>query len=421
VLGCGRGFQDAALGVVVGVGKDRRSVVQGVNRCGSVWADPVCSAKIRAFRSEEFGQLIARHIRAGGRAFFVTLTARHYARHRLEDLFDAITETWKLLISGRNWVGDRQALGIIGNIRSTEVTFGLLRFGWHPHLHIVVLFGARQHPRPSVPRKANRPEGWTMPTWDPRPTGYFEPEAAAVEAFKARWTRLWIERLAAEGLTPNKDHGIRFDVVESAADAEKLGEYLAKTQDGKNVGHELARSDMKAGRRGGMTPFEMVRRGRLLEAGIDPDDLPGEGDLDQLTERVREYEQATKGRRAMEASRYLRAAYGMDQDGDEGKNEHDIVHAEDGQELEHGAAFSAPAWTAICRAGLDRQVEEALEDGGFPALMQLLTTVHIAHGVRELDAAGIKAAAEKRTATMKARRERQAQRRAVRKATGDLS
>jgi hypothetical protein len=97
-------------------------------------------------------------------------------------------------------------------------------------------------------------------------------------------------------------------------------------------------------------------------------------------------------------------------------------HGDDGQELEHGAQFNAPTWTAICRAGLDREVEETLEDGGFPALLELLTAVHIsAHGVTELDADGIKTIAEKRGEALKVRRQQQAQKRAVRKATGELS
>jgi hypothetical protein len=41
----------------------------GLMVCGSVWACPECSAKIRAVRSEEIGRAAEAHLRAGGTAW----------------------------------------------------------------------------------------------------------------------------------------------------------------------------------------------------------------------------------------------------------------------------------------------------------------------------------------------------------------
>ncbi|MFC3588644.1 hypothetical protein ACFOSC_33110, partial [Streptantibioticus rubrisoli] len=205
---CGRGVQDEGAGVVVGGSSEGHTVVQGICRCGSIWAEPVCSAKIRNFRADEIQTLLARHLEAGGQAIFVTLTVRHFARHELADLLDAIRDTYKALLSGRAWVGDRKRgaaghrdrLGIPGVVRATEVTWGETN-GFHPHLHLVVLLGARQNPRPA------RGSG---ETWDPRPTGYFTPDPDDVAAWQADWRRIWTKRLTALGMRPSDEHGVRF-------------------------------------------------------------------------------------------------------------------------------------------------------------------------------------------------------------------
>jgi hypothetical protein len=130
---CGRttngNVGDGLAAVVLNAGVAHWS---GFCTCGSIWACPVCSAKIRATRADEIARAVARHMAEGGTAWMVTLTARHKRHHDLAPLFDAVANGWRKLMSGRAWAGDpkrdfvgeRDRLGVRGNIRSLEITYG---------------------------------------------------------------------------------------------------------------------------------------------------------------------------------------------------------------------------------------------------------------------------------------------------------
>ena len=79
--GCGRGRRAAVVGVRYspGIGAG----FSGLVTCGSVWACPVCSAKILARRSLELGAGLLAWEAAGGRLVMGTLTMRHHRGHRL--------------------------------------------------------------------------------------------------------------------------------------------------------------------------------------------------------------------------------------------------------------------------------------------------------------------------------------------------
>ena len=403
VQACGRGVVDSALGVAI-KRRANTAYVSGVTRCGAIWLDPVCSAKIRAERATEIADGIIRHIKAGGTAYMVTLTVQHHKRHELAALLDALKAAFKALLSGAQWAGDpkrgregeKRRMGVLGIIRSIEVTVGMKRHGWHPHIHVVVLMGARQNPRPSIPRKKDRPADWVKPDWDPTPTSYFrvpdpsedrdgmtEAELKTVadfERMQERWTRVWERWTAKAGFRASAKHGVKWDRVESVRDAEGLGDYLAKTQDGKNVGAEVARGDMKNSRvKGNLTPFELLTRYRQLRnmtasemEGLAKAGLPVDKELGLIAKTWAEYEKATKGRRAMEWSPGLRAALGLGSDEDEPTDEEIVEQDEHGDAAAH---LSAPAWGKICRLGMDYKVLRAVETGGIAELAVLLAAV----------------------------------------------
>lgn len=400
---CGRGVVESALGVAI-KRKGNSAYVAGVTRCGAIWLDPVCSAKIRAERATEIAEGLVRHIQAGGTAYMVTLTVQHHKRHALEDLLDALKVAFKALLSGAQWAGDpkrgregeRARMGVLGIIRSIEVTVGMKRNGWHPHIHVLVLMGARQNPRPSIPRKKDRPEGWVKPAWDPKPVSYFrvpDPSwprdhmseedlvtVANFERMQERWFRVWERWTAKHGFRASAKHGIRWDRVQTVQDAEGLGDYLAKTQDGKNVGSEVARGDMKSSRvRGNMTPFELLTRYRQLQnltademEGLAAAGLPVEKELKLIAATWGEYERATKKRRAMEWSPGLRAALGLGTDDDEPTDQEIVEQDEHGEATAH---LSTSAWGRICRLGMDYKVLRAVETGGIAELAVLLASI----------------------------------------------
>ena len=112
--------------------------------------------------------------------------------------------------------------------------------GWHPHLHVLVLCER-----------------------DPGAAGL----AAMVLHFQARWRKVITD---AGYRAPSDAHGVKVERCESAVEA---GKYISK------VGDELARGDLKSGRKmGHRTPFEiaadLVSRGQPVAKPTPPIGIP---------------------------------------------------------------------------------------------------------------------------------------------------
>lgn len=255
----------------------------GTERCGSIWACPVCSAVIRAERAREISQAVEAHQAAGGSILFVTLTIRHDRDDSLKQNMDAVLGSWRKLLQGSAWVGSKSKQGareryrVSGYIRSTEITYG--SSGWHPHVHALFLTDDKLS----------------------------DTEVAAFgDEIYSRWA-LYVRK--ATGKLPTREHGT--DVQRVDEDGQVLGKYLAKVQDeGKSktekwdASAELARADVKRGRGDNFVPFE------LLDSD-HPMPLP------QRRRLWVEYYEGTKGRRAITWSRNLKARYEVGEKTDE--------------------------------------------------------------------------------------------------------
>jgi hypothetical protein len=229
---------------------------RGVQTCGSIWACPVCQAKIRNGRAIEISEFTAEWIRRGGEVYMVTLTAPHDLGMALSLLMVLISNAFTSVIAGGAWVSLRDRLGIAGTVRALEVTYG--EHGWHPHLHVLVYCR------------------------DPL-------DAAGLAAFTLHFQRKWERFVTKAGYrSPSGQHGVK---VERCYNGTGAADYICKTQDGKNPGNEMARSDMKTSRTGHRMPFD------ILEAA-------GTGELAEL-ELWWEYEKATFRRKAITWSRSL--------------------------------------------------------------------------------------------------------------------
>lgn len=329
-LGDGR----AALVMNTGTGVAHWS---GFCFCGSIWACPVCSAKIRASRADEIARAVAGHIVNGGNAWMITLTARHKKWHDLEPLFDAVAKGFRKIISGAPWAGapkrgvrgEKHRLGVRGYIRSMEVTYGT-RNGWHPHLHIVLLTQNET--------------------------------ADALMAAMARWDAVWRREMKKKGFEPSKEHGTHWAHVKGG---EQAGEYIAKVQEGKgHLGHEMARGDLKQGRLGTLAPFELLTYFRKT------------GDLD-VVPVWHEYEQGTYNRRAITWSRGLRKELLEDEPE---KTDEEVAEEEVGGDV--WAIFPAETLHVIRRVpGLRARLLDIAENGGFPDLVAELTRLHLEYEI----------------------------------------
>lgn len=236
--------------------------VSGVGRCGSVWACPVCAAKIRQRRTVEVDHAGKTwNEREGCRTALVTLTMPHYGADSLRSLWDTLANGWRELMSGRAAQEWREEHRVAGWIRAAEVTHG--ENGWHPHLHVLLFV---------------------------QELGDKADQALRLEALRADFADRWAGWVS--GQTGRETNGRTVDVawISAAGYVTKLQEGMEAAGSGP-AGLELVRGDLKQGRRSGFVPF-MVG----LRAATSGEDVH--------QAQWREWQQASKGRRFLTWSRF---------------------------------------------------------------------------------------------------------------------
>jgi hypothetical protein len=242
---------------------------EGVATCGSVHVCPSCMASVRRTRAAELEKAGAawesvdvEHGQARG-LVLVTLTMRHFARQSLDLLVQRQREAWKRAF-GQNALRTtkqiKQGLGVVGHVRSWEVTHGVN--GWHAHYHVAVFLEER-------------------------------PSAQRVRVMQRLIYRAWSKALVDVGAyRPSEAHGVHVQAP-SVGTSGKLTRYLMKGQDGKwNAAQEMTLGHVKTGRKNHRMPME-IARGAVA------------GDLDDV-ELWQEYERAATGIRALYWSNGLR-------------------------------------------------------------------------------------------------------------------
>ena len=224
----------------------------------------------------------------GGGFLFVTQTLRHRGADGLADLLDILARAQREgLGQSRWWRSVREEFGLVGYVRSLEITVG--GNGWHPHHHTL----------------------W----FTDRPMSAEQAQALA-EELRDKWAAVVTAR---GGRVPN-EHGVDVKAV-SATEVEGLPWYLAKEQvkagalDEKQAGSlaaEVARGDWKAGYPdGSATPFELL-------------DMDGR----RAAKLWDEYVVATRGKSSVRWSRGLRARLGLDE---EAKTDAELVEEAEAQ------------------------------------------------------------------------------------------
>ena len=111
--------------------------------CGSVWACPICSARIAAQRAEEVEKALQQHREQGGRLMFVTLTHQHHRDSRLTDQLKKQSEALKIMQESRAYKTLTHSAGVLGMVRGLEMTHSDGN-GWHCHLHMLVLLAGNE-------------------------------------------------------------------------------------------------------------------------------------------------------------------------------------------------------------------------------------------------------------------------------------
>lgn len=321
---CGRDIVGGAAVVKVNEGVAHFANVES---CGRVWLCAVCSAKIRARRGDEIAEAVGRHIGKGGGAYFATATLPHDQGDALRASLETLTGAWRFLTVGKLYQQEKDRFGILGMIKAVEITHG--RNGWHPHIHAVILTEA------------------DVPVLD------------LCEWF-ARLDARWSRALTRHGWNPGKQgYRFRLDLVNRST-AAGLAAYVTKVQDGAGLGNEIARADLKNGRKSSRTPFQIL-------ADFGTDGLLRDRDL------WLEFEAATVGKSAIRWSRGLRALLlpELEELTDE------EIAAEDigGEEV---AVLLPHLWYKIVEIpGADAAVLEAIEADGMEGLIRTLVALRL--------------------------------------------
>lgn len=232
--------------------------VSGVVTCGSVWHCPVCAAKIAGERRRQIRKLLLAHMACRRSVFMVTLTVPHARFDDPRELRRAVAASWQKLVSGAPWKRRIAASGVMGFVRSLEVTHG--GNGWHPHLHVLLFTEAMND------TAARDLSGWMFERW------------AAI--------------VARAGLGKCSVDAWRF---ERAAAVERAGDYVLKGA----LDFELTHAHMKGARVGHRGPMQILVDVRQFGQPRDK-------------ALFRTYAEAFKGARQLTYSRGLLALYDME-------------------------------------------------------------------------------------------------------------
>lgn len=235
-----------------------RAFYSGLQVCASVWACPVCAAKISERRRVELLAAIERAKVLGLDVYLVTLTVPHGLGDDVRQVLDGILSAWRKSTTSRAGKKFRADFGIRGTVRALEVTYGAN--GFHPHIHALL----------------------------------FLDRGGSPSAVQRAFSPLWQYACEKAGLPrPSFEHGCRVD------DGSHAGSYAAKW----GLDSEMTKSHMKKGKNGGSSPWDFLRN--VLDKGDG---------YEKSAALFRVYADAFKGRRQLYWSNGLRdfLALGVD-------------------------------------------------------------------------------------------------------------
>jgi Replication protein len=253
--------------------KHEKTFYAGLQTCGSVWACPVCAAKIAERRRGELEAAMSLHQKAGGVVSMLTLTCPHQRGDNLKELLAKQAKALNRFYADRATKAVMAEMGVLGQVRALEVTHGRKsekNNGWHPHYHILLFAGM-------VVDK-----------------GLFEPNQ--LMDWQLGLYMVWKQACKVAGLgEPSFEHGIKLD------DGNKAAQYVSKW----GLEDEMTKGHIKKGRAGGETPFDFLRAY-----------LADKNDK-QAGALFKEYAETFKGKRQLHWSKGLKKIFAIGEKSDE--------------------------------------------------------------------------------------------------------
>jgi len=287
----------------------KRAHYAGLQTCASVWACPVCSAKISERRRAELLALIEAHKAAGGVVLLVTRTVPHKRADDLGELLAKISRAESSYKGHRDYKSVMQAFGLVGTVRAVEVTHGNAN-GWHPHVHELVFLSA----------------------------------PVVLADIEEDLSRIWSAAALRAGLElPSRAHGL------TVQDGSKAAKYASKW----GLESELTQWHRKRGKLESRTPFDLLR-----DVAERNDPLSGH--------LFRQYAEAFHGRHQLQFSRGLKALYQIGEVTDE-----ELVQAHDEDAFLLGS-LDVEQWRTVCATESRGLLLEVAANGGWDAVGRLL-------------------------------------------------
>jgi len=251
----------------------------------------------------------------------LTLTIRHRAGESckvvLDGLLEAASKFWRYRAGGKL----RARFKIAGRVRSLEVTHG--GNGWHSHLHILVFLERELTPD-------------------------------EVEAFQGEAVAHWSHVLGKDGRYASALHGVDFQLGDT-----EISDYVTKYGSDWSIAHELAKSHVKTGNKGGRTPFMMLADNQL-----------GDKEAGQL---FAEYAKAFKGKRQLSWTKGLRDLLGLNVEEDD----EEIAEGSEGKEPITLVEFDYDAWRLVLAHDIRAELTLVLDTGSQELVKQMLTSFGI--------------------------------------------
>jgi len=260
--------------------------VGSIKTCGSVWACPVCAAKIAEVRRRELTYAMVQHTAQGGNAYLLTFTFPHYKGQSLDDLMEPFDKARQSFQNSKGWkkvMGKDGTANRIGSVTSLEVTYGIGN-GWHPHLHMLIFCKAGAFDEGEADEQGRL-------------------TSKAIDYFRSEWVRLLEKRKLVDGNNRQWANQYALDVRGGKGAAEYIAKWGHEEQWG--MSRELTSSHAKTGKRetwgakNHYTPFQLLA-------------MSNDGD-GHATCAFREFVTAFEGKRMLTWSPGLKNHFGVEE------------------------------------------------------------------------------------------------------------
>lgn len=296
----------------------------GLQTCGSVWACPMCAAKIAERRRAELIGAMTAHRASGGTMLLLTLTTPHQRSDDLGQLLERQAKALQRFWADKAVRGVFEAMGVLGHVKALEVTHGRKspqNNGWHPHYHVLLFAGSGVD--------LARFDGPQLRDW-------------AVRLY-LRWSALCVR--AGLGV-PSFEHGLKLH------DGSKAAAYASKW----DLEDEMTKGHTKRAIHG-ETPFDFLRS--FLADRTDT----------QAAALFREFAERFKGKRQLRWSPGLKARFAIE----------DVTDEQLAERVEEGAEYlgtiTLEQWRDVLAVDGRANVLACAAAGGWPAVREYLAAI----------------------------------------------